>query len=199
MSADQLSIKQLEELLKHHKALYYQGRPEISDAEYDALEDELRRRCPQSYVLNLVGSTDEYREEKKSLALSSSSSSTPAAAKVKHQVKMLSLEKTYELAELEAWMGKHEVVTTFKLDGVSGSLIYEQGKLTLAKTRGDGTYGENITPKVLWMNSVPKVLPLDAVAHDVPNFGELIEIRGEFFCLENDFLHLAQEMAALGM
>ena len=179
MTWGQLSITQLEELLKHHKTLYYQGHPEISDPEYDALEDELRRRAPQSYVLNLVGSTDEY-----------AAGPGGASHKVKHQVKMLSLEKTYELSELATWMNGQAIVTTFKLDGVSGSLIYEKGKLVLAKTRGDGTYGEDITPKVLWMNSVPKTIASEDA---------FLEIRGEFFCLENDFFHLAQEMEALGL
>ena len=169
-----LTITQLEELLKHHKTLYYQGRPEISDAEYDALEDELRHRSPQSYVLSLVGSA-----------------STSSAGKIKHQVKMLSLEKTYDLTELKTWMNGHAVVTTFKLDGVSGSLIYEHGKLVLAKTRGDGTYGEDITNKVLWMDSVPKTI--------TSQNGDNLEVRGEFFCLEKDFFHLAQEMESLGL
>ena len=51
-------VQKLEELIKHHKALYYQGRPELNDLEYDKLEDELKKIDPKSRVLEIVGSTN---------------------------------------------------------------------------------------------------------------------------------------------
>ena len=164
-------IKKLEEQILKHKALYYQGRPEISDHEYDQLEEELKAIDPENSVLNVVGST------------------TSASDKIKHDKKMLSLEKTYVLDDLVSWMGKEEILSTMKLDGISCSLIYEDGKLSKAKTRGDGTYGENIMPKVLWVNSVPKLI----------NNKNKIEIRGELYCDEESFFHLSSEMVSMGL
>ena len=164
-------IKKLEELILKHKALYYQGRPEISDHEFDQLEEELKSIDPENPILNVVGST------------------SSASDKVKHDKKMLSLEKTYVLDDLVSWMGQEEILSTMKLDGISCSLIYEDGKLTKAKTRGDGTFGENIMPKVMWVNSVPKLI----------NNKNKIEIRGELYCDEESFFHLSKEMVEMGL
>ena len=164
-------IKELEELILHHKIIYYHGKPEISDAKYDQLEDKLKKLDPENKVLKVVGSTD------------------LSKGKVKHERKMLSLEKTYEEKGLKSWMKDREVVSTFKLDGVACSLIYEKGTLTLAKTRGDGIHGENITPKILWIPNVPNKLDNQ----------EKLEIRGEVYCTEADFFHLSNEMVSMGL
>lgn len=163
-------IKELEGLIIKHKALYYQGRPEISDHAFDQLEDELKKLDPTNLALTIVGST------------------SSASDKIKHDKKMLSLEKTYVLDDLVSFMGTEEILSTFKLDGISCSLVYENGHLVLAKTRGDGTYGENITPKVLWISSIPKWI----------NIKNKIEIRGELYCEEKDFFHLSDEMVERG-
>ncbi len=157
-------IKELEELILKHKALYYAGTPEILDHQYDALEEELKSLAPDSYVLQIVGSD-------------------PGANKVKHDKKMLSLNKVYSLEELLKWQDGHELISLFKIDGMSCSLIYENGHLVLAKTRGDGTFGENITAKVLWIDSVPKFIS-----------GFSAEVRGEIYCTEENFIALAEQM-----
>lgn len=164
-------IQELEELIRYHKAKYYQGNPEISDQDFDKLEDELRKKDPDNRVLNIVGTSPRGNK------------------KVKHATKMLSLNKTYKEEELLNWIDKYEVVSTFKIDGVSCSLVYENGNLALAKTRGDGSEGEDITDKVLWMPSIP------------PATKKLLsfEVRGELFCTEEDFFHLCDEMIALGL
>ena len=164
-------IQKLESEIIKHKALYYQGRPEISDHDYDKLEDELKKLDPKNPVLNIVGTT------------------TSASDKIKHDKKMLSLEKTYVIEDLVTWMGKEEVLSTMKLDGISCSLIYQDGDLHLAKTRGDGTFGENITKKVMWINNVPKFI----------NNKHKIEIRGELFCDEESFFKLSKEMTDIGL
>ncbi|MDO9181090.1 MAG: hypothetical protein Q7U04_01715, partial [Bacteriovorax sp.] len=163
-------IKVLADLILKHKALYYQGRPEITDLEYDKLEEELKRLDPQNSALKIVGST------------------TSASDKIKHDKKMLSLEKTYVLEDLLSWKGSEEVLSTLKLDGVSCSLVYENGYLAQAKTRGDGNYGENIISKVMWINSIPKSITAK----------NKIEIRGELFCDEESFFHLSSEMVTIG-
>ena len=111
---------------------------------------------PDNPVLNLVGSTISSLE------------------KVKHDKKMLSLGKTYKIDELINWAKDYEVLGIYKVDGVSCSLIYENGKLVIGKTRGDGTFGENITQKVQWMKGVPSSI----------QDKERIEIRGEMYCDE---------------
>ncbi len=163
-------IQELETLITKHKALYYQGRPEIEDHEYDSLEDELKNLDPENPVLSIVGSFK-------------------INNKIKHDSKMLSLNKTYKPEELVTWANGNDVLSTFKIDGVSCSLIYKSGKLFQAKTRGDGSHGEDITEKVKWMPSVPKKIYLE----------ENIEIRGELFTYEEDFYKLTEEMLIIGL
>lgn len=162
-------IEELEKLICYHKDLYYRGHPEISDEAYDKLELELKKISPGNPVLSLVGST------------------VTSLEKVAHDRKMLSLDKTYELEDLLSWADKHELISTFKIDGTSCSLIYENNKLIMAKTRGDGVYGENILPKVLWIDSIPKTI-------DTP---ERLEVRGELFCTEENFMNLSSAMESL--
>ena len=164
-------ISELESLILKHKALYYQGRPEISDIEFDRLEDELKKLDPLNMALSIVGSSD------------------TSSDKIKHEKKMLSLGKTYSVSELFAWKGEEEILSTFKLDGISCSLLYKEGEYFLAKTRGDGTYGENITKKVAWIKNIPKKISLK----------KSIEIRGELYCDEESFFTLSKEMESLGL
>ena len=164
-------IKELEELIFKHKVLYYRGTPEIEDEAFDSLEEELRHLDKDNRVLSLVGSA-------------------PARGKkMAHAKKMLSLSKVYDLEELEKWRGGREVVSTYKLDGVSCSLVYEGGHFALAKTRGDGSVGEKITEKVRWVSSVPRGL----------GQRETLEVRGELFCTREQFRRLSQEMVEVGL
>jgi DNA ligase (NAD+) len=159
-------IRKLEKEIIKHKILYYQGSPEISDFEYDKLEDELKKLDPTNPILKIVG--------------------TPLfmGEKVQHEKKMLSLNKTYDENELIKWIDKKPVISTFKIDGSSCSLVYEKGTLKVAKTRGDGSFGENITSKIVYINHVPRKISLN----------ENVEVRGEVFCREDDFIHLSEEM-----
>jgi DNA ligase (NAD+) len=162
-------IKELEALIKHHKALYYQGRPEIKDDEFDNLEDQLRKIDPENSALQVVGSTQ-------------------TGNKVAHKTKMLSLNKTYSPEDLEKWIDEREVVSTLKIDGVSCSIEYEDGRLTIAKTRGDGSFGEDITEKAKWIATIPKSIETK----------DRIEVRGELFCDEKSFFNLSDEMVSIG-
>jgi DNA ligase (NAD+) len=165
-------IQQLEKLILHHKELYYQGLAEISDEAYDMLEAELKDLDSKNPVLKLVG----FRQAE-------------AVNKVEHQKKMLSLDKTYEEADLLKWIGNEDVISIFKIDGSSCSLVYENGHLVISKTRGDGSFGENITKKTVFIPDIPKYIP-----------GEMnCEIRGEVYCVEKNFFILSQEMQKLGL
>jgi DNA ligase (NAD+) len=162
-------IKELEAEIIRHKNLYYSGKAEISDLEFDRLEDELRKIDPNNYVLEVIGSTQ------------------LGDNKIAHENKMLSLDKTYKFEDLIKWAKGHDLVSTFKIDGSSCSIIYDEGKFKLAKTRGDGSFGENITSKALFIDEIPKKIKNK----------NIIEVRGEIFCTEENFYKIFNEMKNL--
>ncbi len=168
----QEEIKDLESKIIKHKNLYYQGKPIISDFEYDSMEDRLRELDPKNTVLEMVGSELFFSEDK-----------------IEHEHKMLSLNKTYKLEELVKWAEGKEVISTFKIDGSACSLIYEDGKFVLGKTRGDGRFGENISKKIIFLKDIPKEIALK----------EKVEVRGEVYCTEENFVHLSDAMEAKGL
>ncbi len=165
-------IQELEKLIIHHKERYYTGKAEISDEKYDKLEGELKKIDPGNPVLSLIG----FKQSEN-------------VAKVEHQKKMLSLDKTYDEKDLTKWIGKEDVLSVFKIDGSSCSLVYENGHLSVAKTRGDGSVGENITRKAVFIPEIPKSV------QRLKNF----EVRGEVYCVEANFFQLTEEMKALGL
>ncbi len=165
------NIRELEKLIERHKELYYLGQAEITDHEFDELEEELRLLSPESAILKSVGIKQR------------------SDNKVKHEQKMLSLAKTYKIDELESWMDSREIISMYKIDGMSCSLIYEEGELVMAKTRGDGSFGENITAKALEIKSIPKRISEKTK----------IEVRGEIYCEERNFFELSDEMVSLGL
>ncbi|MCX6123264.1 MAG: NAD-dependent DNA ligase LigA, partial [Proteobacteria bacterium] len=116
-------IAELAHAILHNKKAYYSGKPEISDAAYDALENELQLLCPDHPVLAVVGA------EAMPVAIPG-----PGVRKVEHRTPMLSLDKTYNLDDLRHWAGDRPVMGTLKIDGNSLSLVYEGGRLVLAKT-----------------------------------------------------------------
>jgi DNA ligase (NAD+) len=165
-------ILELERLILHHKERYYKGQAEISDESYDRLEIELKRLDPENPVLQLVG----FKQSE-------------PVTKVQHQRKMLSLDKTYDEKDLSKWIGNEQVLSVFKIDGSSCSLIYENGHLVMAKTRGDGQFGENITKKAVFIPDIPKFVS------GKKNF----EVRGEVYCVEKSFFVLSKEMQNMGL
>lgn len=162
----QEKIKKLEAEILKNRRLYYGGEAVLSDHDYDALEEKLREIDPDNALFFVVGS--HVRE----------------GSKVPHKTKMLSLQKTYDVKELLKWMGEREVLSMEKIDGSSCSLIYKSGELVLAKTRGDGLFGENITEKALCLDDIPKSLSSKVDC----------EVRGEVYCTEDGFHQLSLEM-----
>lgn len=165
-------IQELEKLILHHKERYYQGHAEISDESYDKLESELKKLDPKNPVLELVG----FKQAE-------------STNKVEHQRKMLSLDKTYDEKDLQKWIGKEDVISVFKIDGSSCSLVYENGHLSVAKTRGDGLFGENITKKAVFIPDIPKAV----------SYKGSFEVRGEVYCIEKSFFEISKEMQGLGL
>jgi DNA ligase (NAD+) len=146
--ADELAAR-----VEHHRAKYYAGSPEISDAAFDAIEDELRAIDPTHPVLAKVGAAPAVTEWEKA----------------RHEIPMGSLNKVVNEQELRDWIDRceellakesHEPIrgelfVAEKLDGLSLEVIYRDGKLAEAITRGDGEVGERITANVARMRGVP--------------------------------------------
>lgn len=160
--------------LMRHRFLYEKGHPEISDQEFDALEDQLRRLDPDHPALSYIGPTPDRDNPKAS-----------------HQEPMLSLNKTYALEDLLEWVGQNETIGMLKIDGVSLALIYDDGILRIAKTRGNGQVGEDVTRKARWVSGIPSHLP--------GLVSGTVEIRGEIYCTQSQFSKLAHHMGELGL
>ncbi len=172
-----IKIRELAERILQAKHLYYQGSPQISDADYDALEEELTSLAPDHPVLSMVGSNDHQSSQQNN------------QTKIAHVKPMLSLRKTYDLEELFSWVGEKAIVATPKLDGNSLSLVYQKGKLVQAKTRGDGSRGEDVLPKVAYVPSIPQTLSKDLD----------VEVRGELICSISQFSKLQSHMQKMGL
>ena len=166
-----MSVAKLARAISIHRAAYARGAPLISDVEYDALEDQLRQLDPNHPLLQQLDGGD------------------GAGEKVAHDVPMLSLQKTYSIADLLSWVGGRAVVGALKIDGNSLSLVYRKGQLQVAKTRGDGQRGENVTAKCEYIETIPT--SLSDTRH--------LEIRGELHCSQGKFFVLAAEMGGLGL
>jgi len=138
-------IHELEAEIKRHQKLYYDGEPEISDEQFDALWDELEALDPGNPLLKAVG-TD--RSER--------------WPKAQHRMTMGSLSKATDPESFLAWAAKVQYplyLVQYKLDGASMELQYDEGHFVRGVTRGDGIIGDDITPNVAKMNGVPNVLP----------------------------------------
>lgn len=136
-------INELVSLIKRYQTSYYNGEGEISDAEFDALWDELKNLDPENEILKKIG-TD-----------------SGNFAKLRHVMPMGSQEKAANPEQFLGWASKHvydEYFVEFKLDGASLELQYEHGKLVHAVTRGDGTIGDDITVNAKKMNGVAAAL-----------------------------------------
>ena len=193
MTAEQAQkeIASLTQKINHHNDLYYQkNRTEISDREFDQLLEQLvalEEKFPQFKAIDSptqrVGGTI--------------SKNFPT---VYHKYPMLSLGNTYseqELVEFDARVAKgldgdsYEYFCELKFDGVSISLIYENGVLAKGVTRGDGVRGDDVTPNVKTIRSIP----LKISAKDLPTS---FEVRGEVFLPKNEFLRLNKEQEDIG-
>ena len=142
-------IEELIETLNEASAAYYDEASEImSNYEYDALYDELESLEKETGYTPLNSPT-------KNVGYTVQSE----LPKERHRSRMLSLDKTKSREELAAWLGDHEGLLSWKLDGLTVVLTYEGGELFKAVTRGNGDIGEVITPNVRVFVNVPKHIP----------------------------------------
>lgn len=142
-------IDELIETLNEASAAYYDEASEImSNYEYDALYDELESLENETGYTPLNSPT-------KNVGYTVQSE----LPKERHRRRMLSLDKTKSREELAAWLGDHEGLLSWKLDGLTVVLTYEGGELVKAVTRGNGDIGEVITPNARVFVNVPKHIP----------------------------------------
>lgn len=178
--------------IARHDALYHgDDAPEISDADYDALVR--RNRAIEAAFPHLV------RADSPSTRVGAGVAGSPLA-KVAHARPMLSLDNAFSEEDVVDFvlrvrrflaLGPEDRVALTaepKIDGLSCSLRYENRRLVMAATRGDGQVGENVTPNALTIADIPRTLPADAP--------ELFEVRGEVYMAKADFLALNARLLA---
>ena len=190
-------IEALREKIRHHEHLYYVlDNPEISDAEFDKLMQQLKDLesanpslvTPDSPTQRVGGKPRE------------------GFVKVRHSTPMLSLDNTYSEDELRGWerrvhelSGRSEVdyVCELKLDGMSLALVYEDGRLARGVTRGDGTVGEDVTLNVRTVRSVPLSIPKERLKK--AGIPADFEARGELLMPTASFKKINEERERNGL
>jgi DNA ligase (NAD+) len=194
MSRDAQRIAELRRQIAHHDQRYYGlDSPEISDAEYDRLMQELRA----------------LEQEHPNLVTSDSPTQRPGGTpsgkfpKVRHSVPMLSLANALSVEDVLDFVDRirrflrleKDAPIAFtaepKIDGLSLSLRYERGSLVTGATRGDGTQGEDVTPNVRQLADIPDRL----TGKGIP---EVCEVRGEVYMTRSAFLALNRQQAEAG-
>src|SRR5256714_1335340 len=184
-------IAQLRRDIEGHNRRYYEeAAPTISDREYDTLYRELRDLEKQFPKLATSDSPTQQIGDKP----------LKAFGQITHRVPMLSLDNTYSEEEVTDFYGRLErllpnkkipVAIEPKVDGVAVSLLYENGQLRYAATRGDGTVGDDITQNILTIRSVPKQLK--------GNVPKVLEVRGEAYLNKAGFAKLNAERREAGL
>jgi DNA ligase (NAD+) len=182
-------VEELRRLVRHHDHRYYVlADPEISDLEYDRLFGELKDleerfpelRSPTSPTQRVGGEP------------------LPGLVQVEHAVPMLSLDNTYSREELHTWYARMcrelgraptGLAAELKIDGVSISLIYVDGRLEQAVTRGDGFVGDDVTANARTIRQLPL---------EVDGLPPLVEIRGEVYLARSVFSKLNHERRKAG-
>ncbi len=180
-------VEELQRLIRRHDELYYvRAEPEISDLEYDRLFAELR----------------ELEEEWPELATADSPTRRVGGEPlselqaVRHTIPMLSLDNTYSRDELDAWYDRvtrqlgdepDGLTAELKIDGISISLLYEDGRLVRGVTRGNGLVGDDVTANVRTIRQLPLLL---AAAP------RLLEVRGEVYMARSVFEALNRQRRA---
>lgn len=194
-AADLAEADKLRREIRHNEYLYYVlDAPEITDAEYDRMMVRLRE-LEARYPDSIPADSPTQR-----VGGRASSQFT----EVRHLEPLLSLGNVFSAEELRAFDervrsglpagSKVEYVMEPKIDGLACSLIYENGKLVRAATRGDGVVGENVTANVRTIRSIPLTLKVP----DGESVPELLDVRGEVYMPRQAFMRLNEQRAERG-
>ncbi len=176
-------IKALRKQIHHHDFCYYGlAQPEITDGEYDVLLRKLKE-LENQYPQFIAPTSPTQRVAGHIL---------DKFVTVQHRIEMLSLDNTYSFEEIKDWQSRlsrfinsterFTYTTELKIDGVSISLLYENGILLRAVTRGDGKEGEDVTQNIRTIRSIP--LMLDECTLPI------LEVRGEIYLEKDDVMRL---------
>ncbi|QNE89422.1 NAD-dependent DNA ligase LigA [Corynebacterium incognita] len=187
MSDLQRQWSELADEVRHHRELYYKGEPTIPDADFDALFQQLQAleaehpelAVPDSPTMEVGAPVD------------------AALPDIEHLERMMSLDNVFDAAELQDWLDRtpaQTYLTELKIDGASIDLVYRDGELATAATRGDGRVGEDITTNAKVIADIPHRLTGTA-EYPVP---ALVEIRGEVYMTPEDFAEINAERAEEG-
>ena len=169
-------MEYLTDLLNRASEAYYARDTEImSNLEYDALYDELRALEEETGVV-MAGSP----------TVHVGYAAVEELPRVRHERPMLSLDKTKSREDLASWLGDHRGLLSWKLDGLTVVLTYEDGRLSRAVTRGNGEIGEEITANAATFRNLPAMIP----------FRGKLTLRGEAVIRYSDFTQINEEMAA---
>ncbi len=182
-------VKTLREQIEYHSNRYYNmDAPEITDYEYDMLMQRLKQiEKEHPELIDASSPTQKV----------GGSAKREAGVLVRHNVPMLSLQDVFSkeevmnfVKEMQEKLEDPEFVVEYKIDGLSMSLRYEEGKLVLAETRGDGiNFGEDVTANAKVIEDVKTTLK------DAPDY---LEIRGEVYMTEAAFSHVNETQELLG-
>ena len=181
--------KKIKSLKKHNKLYFTNDSPEISDADYDNLKFELIELEKKYPFLKKIESVSEIIGAKPSNKF----------IKIKHLQPMLSLSNAFNKSDMEDFLKKIknflnyeekqiELISEPKIDGISATLVYENGILTKGLSRGDGSTGEDILPNLRTISTIPKTIK----SKEVPT---LLEIRCEIFISKKDFNKIKHKFA----
>ncbi len=181
-----------EEIAAHDERYHQQDAPTISDADYDALRrrnDAIEARFPELTRAD-------------SPAAKVGAAPAGAFGKVLHRVRMLSLSNGFNEADIADWLdrmrrflglppdGELAITAEPKIDGLSASLRYEDGRLVTGATRGDGQVGEDVTANLRTVTDIPEKLPASAP--------KVFEVRGEVYMAHADFAALNERVVEEG-
>ena len=175
--------EELRRVIERNNRLYYmENAPELEDFEYDALTRELKAIEAEYPQLVTPSSPTQHVNEAASSKFS----------KVAHTVKMESLQDAFSFEELREFDARvreagvePQYVVEEKIDGLSVSLEYQDGRFVRGSTRGDGLVGEDVTENLATIRAIPKTLP--------PGAPEFLEVRGEVYMPHDAFFALKEE------
>ena len=183
MQSIEADINRLRSEIRRHDQLYYvDAEPEITDLQYDRLLEELRRLESQRPDLITPDSPTQRIGD----------APVPHLNQIAHVVPMLSIDNTYNRQELAAYFARTEKlldntaaqwVMEYKIDGVAASILYVDGILTQAVTRGNGEVGDDITHNIRTIRDLPLQLQGD-------NIPLMLEVRGEVYMTDADLADL---------